>query len=152
MPNAARFYCSKCKGEKTEAEFHVKEVNGESEKKAAEKENQAPEADAEEQEQSADDGMDLTVLPLANFLDALTQQDDNLDLTARVETSSISGSRKEKADELATRIWNRMKYRFTYHSKYDHKRSPSTRFMYHCAQNKTRQHAPKKSQAAGVKN
>ncbi|KAJ7673679.1 hypothetical protein DFH06DRAFT_1081518 [Mycena polygramma] len=44
-----------------------------------------------------------------------------------------------------------MKYRFVYHRKYDHRRTFSTRFMYHCAQNKARQNAPKKSEAEGVK-
>ncbi|KAJ7788196.1 hypothetical protein B0H14DRAFT_3892573 [Mycena olivaceomarginata] len=61
----------------------------------------------------------------------LRKQDDNLELEARVDIASISGGRREKADQLAVRIWNRMKYRFVYHSKYEHKRTPSTRFMYH---------------------
>ncbi|KAJ7828855.1 hypothetical protein B0H14DRAFT_2594436 [Mycena olivaceomarginata] len=39
-------------------------------------------------------------------------QDDNLELEARVDITSISGGRREKADLLAKRIWNRMKYRF----------------------------------------
>ncbi|KAJ7256689.1 hypothetical protein C8J57DRAFT_1136094, partial [Mycena rebaudengoi] len=44
-----------------------------------------------------------------------------------------------------------MKYRFVYHSKYEHRRTESTRFMYHCAQNEARQNAPKKSQHEGAK-
>ncbi|KAJ6458442.1 hypothetical protein C8R45DRAFT_843769, partial [Mycena sanguinolenta] len=96
-------------------------------------------------------GSGLDLLPLGDFLDALTQQDDNLELEARVDIASISGKRREKADQLAARIWKRMKYRFVYHSKYDHKRTSSTRFMYHCAQNESRQNAPKKSDREGVK-
>ncbi|KAJ7763777.1 hypothetical protein B0H16DRAFT_1311018, partial [Mycena metata] len=166
-PDVELFYCSKCKKRKTIAEFHVKIVNGEptraktclacqrlareaaqAKAEAKKKENNAPEDADDSSEDGSYDGKDLSVLPLADFLDALVQQDDNLDLTARVDTSSMSGTRKEKADELAARIWNRMKYRFVYHSKYDHRRSPSTRFMYHCAQNKTRQQASKKTAGA----
>jgi DNA replication initiation complex subunit (GINS family) len=77
-------------------------------KKAAEKDNTIPGDDPEE-----DDGRDLAVL-LETFLNALVQQDDNLELTARVNISSVSGTRKDKANEIAVRIWNRMKYQFVY--------------------------------------
>ncbi|KAJ7258590.1 hypothetical protein C8J57DRAFT_1515890 [Mycena rebaudengoi] len=75
-----------------------------------EKENAAPMPDVD-----ADDEADygsLGLLPLGEFLDAVTQQDDNLDLEARVDISSASGDRRGKADQLAASIWNRMKYRF----------------------------------------
>jgi hypothetical protein len=42
----------------------------------------------------------------------LTQQDDNLELDARVEISSLAGTGREKADQLAVLIWKKMKYRF----------------------------------------
>jgi hypothetical protein len=38
-----------------------------------------------------------------------------------------------------------------YHDKQDHKRTNSTYYRYYCAQNKTRQHKPKKSERDGVK-
>ncbi|KAJ7015883.1 hypothetical protein C8F04DRAFT_1204854 [Mycena alexandri] len=70
--------------------------------------------------------------------------------SARASTiSSISGSRRECADALAEKIRKEMKYRFTYQSKYDHKRTDSTRFMYHCAQSISRQHKSKKNQREG---
>ncbi|KAJ7769753.1 hypothetical protein B0H14DRAFT_2632715 [Mycena olivaceomarginata] len=71
------------------------------------------------------------VLSLTDFLDALTEHDEILELGARVDISSISGSRTECADALAGKIREQMKYRFNYQSKYDHKRTESTRFMYH---------------------
>ncbi|KAJ7222026.1 hypothetical protein C8J57DRAFT_1731677 [Mycena rebaudengoi] len=114
-----------------------------------EKENAAPMPDVDADEE-ADYGS-LGLLPLGGFLDALAQQDDNLDLEACVDISSASGDRRGKADQLAASIWNRMKYRFVYHSKYEHRRTESTRFMYHCAQNEARQNAPKKSQRERAK-
>lgn len=77
-------------------------------KKTAEKEND-PGEDAEEEHY---DGFDLIVLPLADFLDTLVHQDNNLELVARVDISSMSGTRKDKANKIAVGIWNRMKYRF----------------------------------------
>jgi hypothetical protein len=64
------------------------------------KENTENDNDADEE-----DGSDLGVLGLAEFLDALTRQDDNLRLEARIDTSSVSGTCKEKADAIATLIW-----------------------------------------------
>jgi hypothetical protein len=75
-----------------------------------EKENIAIDGEAEE------DGRGLELLPLDGFLDALAQQDNNLDIEARIDIACISGERREKADQLATRIWNRMKYRFVHAS------------------------------------
>jgi hypothetical protein len=37
-----------------------------------------------------------------------------------------------------------------YHSKHEHKRTDSTYYKYHCAQNKTRQQKPKKSERDGT--
>ncbi|KAJ7301424.1 hypothetical protein DFH08DRAFT_827548 [Mycena albidolilacea] len=160
MPNSAglsepeTFRCSHCRKYKEAADFGTKK-NGlragtcrecqlhardaACAKKTAEKEND-PGKDAEEEHY---DSFNLTVLPLTDFLDTLVHQDNNLELVAR--------TRKDKANEIAVRIWNRMKYRFVYHSKYDHKRTPSSCFMYHCAQSKERQNAPKKSQREGAK-
>jgi hypothetical protein len=116
--------CSHCRKTKKAAEFKRKPDGSPAstclecqkrsresarQKKAAEKENTIPGDDPEE-----DDSRDLAVLPLETFLDALVQQDDNLELTARVNISSVSGTRKDKANEIAVRIWNRMKYRFVY--------------------------------------
>ncbi|KAJ7869794.1 hypothetical protein B0H13DRAFT_1575736, partial [Mycena leptocephala] len=54
-------------------------------KKQNEKEN-THDGDLEDEEA----GKGLAVLPLNEFLDALTQQDDNLELEARVDITSIS--------------------------------------------------------------
>ncbi|KAJ7500458.1 hypothetical protein B0H11DRAFT_1714586 [Mycena galericulata] len=155
------FTCSNCRKGKSATEFSTKS-NGaraktcmacqrrtreSAQRKKAEKENLTHNGNPEEEA----DGAGLAVLPLDDFLNALTQQDDNLELEARVDISSISGTRREKSDQLAKCVWNRMKYRFVYHSKYDHKRAPSTRFMYHCAQSEARQNAPRKSEGEGVK-
>ncbi|KAJ7665625.1 hypothetical protein B0H14DRAFT_2299084, partial [Mycena olivaceomarginata] len=55
-------------------------------KDSGNKENTAPDFDAEEE----DAGRGLGILSLHDFLDALTQEDDNLKLEARVDISSIS--------------------------------------------------------------
>ncbi|KAJ7321023.1 hypothetical protein DFH08DRAFT_970322 [Mycena albidolilacea] len=94
---------------------------------------------------------ELGVLGLVEFINVLTQQDDNLELDARVEISSLAGTGREKADQLALLIWKKMKYRFVYHSKYDRSKSDRTRFMYHCAQNQKRQHKLEKSEHEGAK-
>jgi hypothetical protein len=59
-------------------------------------------------------GTDLSVLPLKDFLDALTEQGDHIELEARINISSISGSRGDRADELAKAIWKTRSYRFMY--------------------------------------
>ncbi|KAJ7787808.1 hypothetical protein B0H14DRAFT_2399159 [Mycena olivaceomarginata] len=115
-------------------------------KRKAGKENTDPNSDSDNDELNV-----LGVLGLEDFLNVLTQQDDNLELDARVEISSLSGNGREKADQLVVLIWKRMKYRFVYHSKYDRIKSDCTRFMYHCSQNQKRQHKPKKSEREGAK-
>ncbi|KAJ7827941.1 hypothetical protein B0H14DRAFT_2594895 [Mycena olivaceomarginata] len=63
--------------------------------KKANKENLAPSADLEEEQEP---GSDLNVLPLEEFLDALTRQDDNLQLEARVDmTISVDADKKYAA-------------------------------------------------------
>ncbi|KAJ7721232.1 hypothetical protein B0H14DRAFT_587392 [Mycena olivaceomarginata] len=109
--------------------------------------NVKPREDAEENTPDTD----LAVVPLRDFLDAVTEQDDYIELEARVNIASLSGSRRERADELAKAIWNKRSYRFIYHSKYDHKRTAGTRFKYHCAQISSRQHRPKKYKREGTK-
>ncbi|KAJ7845848.1 hypothetical protein B0H14DRAFT_2584491 [Mycena olivaceomarginata] len=80
------------------------------------KENAAPNFDAEEE----DAGRGLGILSLHDFLYAVTQEDDNLKLEARIAISSISGSRRQRADALAASIWSKMKYRFVCVSIIDH--------------------------------
>jgi hypothetical protein len=122
MPDSGAFPCSMCRKSKPAAEFKIKSNGNRGRtcrdcsdrgrdtarnKKQNEKEN-THDGDLEDEEA----GKGLAVLPLNEFLDALTQQDDNLELEARVDITSISGGRREKADLLAARIWNQMKYRF----------------------------------------
>ncbi|KAJ7656862.1 hypothetical protein DFH06DRAFT_991429, partial [Mycena polygramma] len=155
------FVCSSCERPKPAAEYKIKKKDGARAKscivcqtrtreaaqaRKANKENSTPNDD-----EDSDHGGDLGVLPLEDFLETLTQQDDNLLLEARVDISAVSGTRKEMSDGLAALIWSRMKYRFTYHSSYPHRRTDSTRFIYHCVQNEARQNTSKKSQREGVK-
>jgi hypothetical protein len=116
--------CSGCKVTKSLAEFEAKSDGSKKKtclvctrrtrqakqnQKKGEKENIGGDVDMEEE----DFGHGLDVFDFHGFLDALTQLDDNLKLQARVDISSkASGSRRERADMLATAIWDKMKYRF----------------------------------------
>jgi hypothetical protein len=51
---------------------------------------------------------DLGVLSLTDFLNALTEHDEILELGAHVSISSFSGSRRECADALAGKIREQM--------------------------------------------
>ncbi|KAJ7589011.1 hypothetical protein C8J56DRAFT_1025491 [Mycena floridula] len=85
----------------------------------------------------------LTEVGLGPFLRSLATSGDIFSLAACMNIAELEGDRRERADKLATAIWDQMKFRFVYHSKYDHVRTDSTRFMYHCAQVDARQHKPK---------
>ncbi|KAJ6522810.1 hypothetical protein DFH09DRAFT_1330397 [Mycena vulgaris] len=135
--------CSGCKTTKPAVAFGTK-GNGTRTKTCL---NADPDANAEEE----DAGRGLGIPSLHDFLDALTQEDDNLKLEACIDISSISGSHRQRADALTASIWSKMKYCFVYQSKYDHKRTESSRYIYHCAQNVKHQHAPKKTQREGAK-
>ncbi|KAF8912407.1 hypothetical protein CPB85DRAFT_1561485 [Mucidula mucida] len=63
--------------------------------------------------------------------------------------SFASADGKNQADALAKQISEATGYRFTYHSRHDHKNTNVTRFSYNCAQLCTRQHAPKKHAPTG---
>jgi hypothetical protein len=64
------------------------------------KENVKPREDAGENTPDTD----LAVVPLRDFLDAVTEQDDYIELKARVNIASLSRSRCDRADELAKAI------------------------------------------------
>jgi hypothetical protein len=78
-------------------------------KRKAGKKNTDSNSDSDNDKSNDDE---LGVLGLEDFLNVLTQQDDNLELDARVEISSLAGTSREKADQLAVLIWKKMKYRF----------------------------------------
>ena len=81
----------------------------------------------------------------------------------------MKGNLRECADALAELVWGRLDYWFMYisnslkfyikiigsfpryHSVYHHKNTPSSRFMYNCAQGKARQHKPKKGKTEDIK-
>ncbi|KAJ6610802.1 hypothetical protein B0H10DRAFT_2224730 [Mycena sp. CBHHK59/15] len=119
------FYCSACRHHKTVAEFGTT-ANGtrkktclacnccisEANKKQRAGNDPDKENHADPEEEDPDLGTGLGILSFDDFLDALTQQDDNLELEACVDISTLSGSRWERADDLAKLIWNRMKYQF----------------------------------------
>lgn len=109
-----------------------------------------------------------TVLSLAEFLAVLKEQGSTLSIEAKVDLSALNmvSGRRELADKVSGLTWEVMGYRFVcvkhclrkveeiltaicthrYHSKYDYKRGvgDTTRFMYNCAQSKSRQHDPNK--------
>ncbi|KIL55523.1 hypothetical protein M378DRAFT_17871 [Amanita muscaria Koide BX008] len=89
--------------------------------------------------------MGLPVLDSDMFLGAIAQSAahiETLEALVQVPLQVVEGKDdlKESANGLVEKINARMKYRFTMHSRYDHKRMSGTHFMYHCAQSKTRQH------------
>ncbi|KAJ7250277.1 hypothetical protein C8J57DRAFT_1239257 [Mycena rebaudengoi] len=165
MADDALFNCTCCNTSRTAAQFKTKSNGARAKtcipcgqsrkatrtKKASNEKENSMSAAAGGADDEEGHGEGLGVLPLTDFLDVLMQQDDNLELEARVDISSFSGDRQTKADQLKKSIWSRMKYRFVYNSKYEHRRTPSTRFVYHCAQNADRQNAPKKSERDGAK-
>ncbi|KAM6491726.1 hypothetical protein JOM56_012766 [Amanita muscaria] len=94
--------------------------------------------------------MGLPVLDSDTFLSAVARSAahiETLEALVQVPLQMVEGKDdlKESANGLVEKINARMKYRFTMHSLYDHKRMSGTRFMYHCAQSKTRQHDSQKS-------
>jgi hypothetical protein len=120
-------YCSACKTNKCVADFRLK-GNGAThnktcitcskrtkQKRKEDKEN--PEKfgpDSQPGEDGSDLGSGLDVLSLTDFLGALMEQDEILELAARVDISSLLGSRRDRANNLAAKVWKRMKYRFVY--------------------------------------
>ncbi|KAJ7023023.1 hypothetical protein C8F04DRAFT_1240388 [Mycena alexandri] len=114
-------HCSSCKTDKPLTAFIPKGrgfgktcIQCADKKKA--KRDGKREEDKESRGSSPDEddfGKNLGLLSLTDFLDALTEYDEILELGARVDISSISGSRRECADVLAEKIRKEMKYRFT---------------------------------------
>ncbi|KAG6848015.1 hypothetical protein H0H93_004170 [Arthromyces matolae] len=105
--------------------------------------------DPHDTDDSIDDLHDLSVLDLSDFQESIisaSESEDVISLAARVRVSPPESEKemRKTADEVAEGIWESMKYRFTYQSSYSHKRFPATRYMYNCAQSKSRQHKPKK--------
>ncbi|KAJ7939761.1 hypothetical protein B0H13DRAFT_1850532 [Mycena leptocephala] len=116
-------YCSACKTDKPVDGFQLKPDG--TRKKTCTKCNERTAAanrkrrtEAKENLGLGDDpeggGTDLSVLPLKDFLDALMEQGDHIELEARVNISSISGSKRDRADELAKAVWKTRSYRFVY--------------------------------------
>ncbi|KAK7000818.1 hypothetical protein R3P38DRAFT_3217993 [Favolaschia claudopus] len=160
------FFCSGCNHHKTRADFGTKS-NGQrtatcqactrrtreaKQKKAREKENADPSRTPVDPDAGKTLSMDaflLRVVAVAAADAALASADgksESIELEKHVDTSALAGNEREKADKLVAAIWEQIKYRFVQ----KHLDSGATRFMYHCSQNKDRQHAPKKKE--GVKN
>jgi hypothetical protein len=118
--------CSACKKDKPIVDFRLKRdgtsrnktcvpcndrtKQANRDRRGAEKENSGA-GDVDEPDQEAF-GADLGVLPLSAFIDALVEQGDSVELEARVDIASISGARRDRADELARLIWKERSYRF----------------------------------------
>jgi hypothetical protein len=95
----------------------------------------------------------LSELSIDAFLDTISDAEGGVSsLLACVDLSSLkSEGPREKADTLTKSVWERIKYRFVYHSVYHSKQFPTARYMYHCSQVHERQHKPKKGRHAGAK-
>ncbi|KAF9476024.1 hypothetical protein BDN70DRAFT_935408 [Pholiota conissans] len=98
---------------------------------------------------------ELTEVKFDDFIHMIASSEEVHNFTALVNVSNSFSEKfnnsKEMANQIANRIWQQLKYRFVYHSQYTQKRSDSTRYRYHCAQNSERQKSSKKSAKEGVK-
>ncbi|XP_006462497.1 hypothetical protein AGABI2DRAFT_119353 [Agaricus bisporus var. bisporus H97] len=94
--------------------------------------------------------LDLSVLNMNTFLDAVTLTNDDTEVErscsgdiafiGRVDLASADvfcqiGDGRKKADMLACQIWKRLNYRFI---KYEYKHELGTRFTYSCSQSSSR--------------
>ena len=97
----------------------------------------------------------LSELSIDAFLDMVSDTEGDISsLLACVDLSSLKSELegpREKADFLATSVWEHTKYRFVYHSVYHSKQFPTACYMYHCSQMHECQHKPKKGKHEGAK-
>jgi hypothetical protein len=109
--------------------------------------------DDEEDDDEQEKFTPLSELSIDAFLDTISDTGGDISsLLACVDLSSLkSEGPREKADFLAKSVWDRIKYRFVYHSVYHSKQFPTARYMYHCSQVHERQHKPKKGRHEGAK-
>ncbi|KAK6974646.1 hypothetical protein R3P38DRAFT_2583717 [Favolaschia claudopus] len=115
------------------------------EKNGANKENISDETEDEKSDLSEFIG--ASAMDLDAFLNALTDAGDINLFSALVDVSGIEKEEvKETADAIAELVWEKIGYRFHYHSVYHFKNSATARYEYHCAQSSTRQHKPKKGE------
>ncbi|KAK6966913.1 SWIM-type domain-containing protein [Favolaschia claudopus] len=113
------------------------------EKNGTNKENLSDETEDEKLDLSEFIG--ASAMDLDAFLDALTDAGDINLFSALVDVSGIEKEDvKETADAIAELVWEKIGYRFHYHSVYNFKNSATARYEYHCAQSSTRQHKSKK--------
>ncbi|KAG6818800.1 hypothetical protein H0H93_001521 [Arthromyces matolae] len=146
--------------------YHNEKKRARESGKEGDKENQDPKLDMDWEGTDDDDEKALSglrVVELTEFLDTLScfaVSEEVTSLDAQINVSSLfrqavnenaSSVRRNVSDACAKAVYEVLQYKFTYHSKYDHKRWLSTRFMYHCAQTDTRQHVSRKSDKDGVK-
>ncbi|KIK50418.1 hypothetical protein GYMLUDRAFT_253020 [Collybiopsis luxurians FD-317 M1] len=96
-----------------------------------------------------DDTSGLDEIPLELFLDQISRIHDLKTISALINVTDLkrkySGDSKSVPDALSKLIWEEGLYRFIYHSKRDHKNTPTACFIYNCAQMMQRQHKLKKS-------
>ncbi|KAG6806913.1 hypothetical protein H0H92_009581, partial [Tricholoma furcatifolium] len=116
------------------------------------KENADPN-DTEGDDDKVDEMLNLSVLDLGNFLEALTAASESetiVSIHTRIRVAEPDSDEEMRgiADELAESIWQSLNYRFTYQSFYAQKKSLSSRFMYNCAQINTRKKGSKKGKGA----
>ncbi|KAJ3496485.1 hypothetical protein NLJ89_g10479 [Agrocybe chaxingu] len=171
MNNPNRQKCSKCKKEKPVDATQFKCSRGgtfakicqhqKKEREAATKENPVEEraeedSGSEDKEDKEDkegiDRQELGNISLDAFLHEISEAEQVHLFVAFVDISELEAdSVRERADLLAQKIWEEIDYQFIYNSHYKLKRTSATRFTYTCAQNRVRQHKPKKGKRNGAK-
>jgi hypothetical protein len=112
--------------------------------------------DEEEDEDEGEIFSLLSELSIDAFLGAISDTEGNVSsLLACVNLSSLKGLNskgpREKADALAKKVWQQIKYRFVYHSVYHSRKFPTACYRYHCSQMRQHQHKPKKGRHEGAK-
>ncbi|KAJ6602864.1 hypothetical protein DFH09DRAFT_810636, partial [Mycena vulgaris] len=94
----------------------------------------------------ASDFIGVSAQTLDTFLDALSAAGDIKMFSALVDVSALEKEEvRDTADAVAELVWERIGYRFHYHSTHPFKNSSTARYEYHCAQISTRQHKSKKT-------
>ncbi|KAJ7756443.1 hypothetical protein DFH07DRAFT_742593 [Mycena maculata] len=111
----------------------------------AEKENDTTEGSSDEDPNDASDFIGASAQSVDTFLSALSAAGDIKKFSALVDVSALEKEEvKDTADVIAELVWERIGYRFHYHSTHPFKNSSTARYEYHCAQISTRQHKSKK--------
>ncbi|KAJ7318691.1 hypothetical protein DFH08DRAFT_971072 [Mycena albidolilacea] len=93
-----------------------------------------------------DDYAGLSCVDFEDFIAVIAMDESVRSFSAFVDATVLGKQGKGLAQAIVAEISECIDYKFNYHSKYDQKESDCTRYMYHCAQNGTRQLNPIKAE------